>query len=92
MPGCLQFPKRFHTSAELRVSSGVKEAKLLAHGFGQLAPMKKRRGFEQLADVFYAFGVGEGPFDLILCVHFHAATMHDTGDYVQLEFMGKEQS
>ena len=92
MAGSLQLPKRFLTPADLLLSSGVEEAKLLAHGFGQLTAMKKLFAFEQLADVFYVRGLRQCPFDLILCVHSHAVRMHDTRLKVQILILGKGQA
>ena len=77
MAGCLQLPKGLLTSADLFISSGVVEAKLLAHDFGQLSAMKKCVGVEQFVDVRNALRSGEVSFDLILCVHSHAVRMHD---------------
>ena len=89
MPGGLQLPKRLQAATTLLPATSVIEPELLAYNFGQFASVENIVALKQPANAFYARGLRQGPFDLVLCVH--AVIVHDLSQIVQYLFTGKGQ-
>jgi hypothetical protein len=89
MAGGFQLAQRLQASTPLLPATGVIKPKLFAYNYGQFASVKDVVALKQLANVFYARGLGQSPFDLVLCVH--AARLHGMNLLVQWLFMGKGQ-
>ena len=89
MPGGLQLPKRLQAATALLPATSIIEPELLAYNFGQFTSVEYIVALKQPANAFYARGLRQGPFDLVLCVH--TAIIHNMNLIVQNLFMGKRQ-
>ena len=89
MPRCFQLPKRLDAPATLNLTARVMEAKVLTDNFGKRVSVRDFIALKQPANVVYARGLRQGPFNLVLS--FHAASVPAASGNVQHLFTGKGQ-